>query len=84
MYHGSFPGVKRLERDVIIIHTNQVPRLKMSGPIPLLPLDVDREGFIHLAIYGQCIVMYFNNYPLHVSNRLAIHHQESVYCICSL
>ena len=26
----------------------------------------------------------FNNYPLHVLNRLTIHHQEAVYCTCSL
>jgi hypothetical protein len=30
------------------------------------------------------LLMYFNDYPLHVSNRLTIHHQEVVYCICSM
>ena len=29
-------------------------------------------------------LIYFNNYPLHVSNRLTYHHQEAVYCIWSL
>ena len=29
------------------------------------------------------LLIYFNNHPLHVSNRLTIRHQEVVYCICS-
>ena len=29
-------------------------------------------------------LIYFNKYPLHVSNRLIIHHQETVYCACSI
>jgi len=28
--------------------------------------------------------IYFNNDPLHVSKGLSIHHQQVVYCICSL
>jgi len=30
------------------------------------------------------LLIYFNNHPLHVSNRLTIHHQEVFYCICSI
>ena len=30
------------------------------------------------------LLIYFNNHPLHVSNTLTIHHQEVVYCICSI
>jgi hypothetical protein len=30
------------------------------------------------------LLIYFNNHPLHVSNRLTIHHQEAVYCIYSI
>jgi hypothetical protein len=30
------------------------------------------------------LLIYFNNHPLHVSNRLAIYQQEAVYCICSI
>jgi len=26
------------------------------------------------------LLIYFNNHPLHVLNRLTIHHQEAVYC----
>ena len=52
-----------------------------------------------LTLYGPCVVIYLrnrnqsdalsfliysNNYPLHVPNRLTIHHQEAVYCICRL
>ena len=29
-------------------------------------------------------LVYFNNYPLHVPNRLTIRHREAIYCICSL
>jgi len=28
--------------------------------------------------------IYFNNHPLHVSNRLTILHQEVFYCVCSI
>jgi len=27
-------------------------------------------------------LIYFSNHSLHVSNRLTVHHQEAVYCIC--
>jgi len=30
------------------------------------------------------LLIYFSNHPLHISNRLAIHHQEVVYCICNI
>ena len=30
------------------------------------------------------LLIYFKNHPLHVSNRLTIHHQEVFYCICRL
>jgi len=30
------------------------------------------------------LLVCFNNHPLHVSNRLTIHHQEVLYCICSI
>jgi hypothetical protein len=30
------------------------------------------------------LLIYFNNYPLHISNRLTIHHQEAFYFICSI
>jgi len=30
------------------------------------------------------LLIYFNNNPLHDSNRLTIHHQEVVYFICSI
>jgi len=30
------------------------------------------------------LLIYVNNHPLRVSNKLAIHHLEAVYCICSI
>jgi len=30
------------------------------------------------------LLIYFNNHPLHVSNKLTICDQEVFYCICSL
>jgi len=30
------------------------------------------------------LLLYVNNHPLHVSNRLTTHHQEVFYCICSI
>ena len=60
--------------------------------------EVNNQIAFFLTVYGLCIVIYvrnknqrdafsflicFSNYPLHVSNRLTIHHQKVVYCICS-
>ena len=30
------------------------------------------------------LLIYLHNRPIHVSNRLTIHHQEVFYCICSI
>jgi len=30
------------------------------------------------------LLIYFSNHPLHVSNLLTVHHQEVVYCTCSI
>jgi hypothetical protein len=30
------------------------------------------------------LIIYFNNHPLHVSNRLTIYHREEVYCTCNI
>jgi hypothetical protein len=57
-------------------------------------LEVHLHSFLTWALDGgECVIrtskthfflIYFSNYPLHVSNRLTIHHQEAVYCICSI
>jgi len=30
------------------------------------------------------LLIYFNDHPLRVWNRLTVHHQEVFYCICSI
>jgi len=35
-------------------------------------------------MYFFLLLIYFNNHPQHVSNRLTLHHPDAVYCTCSL
>ena len=50
--------------------------------------EVSSVHYYLLRNKNQPDALYFlinsNKYPLHLSNRLTIHHQEAVYCICSL
>ena len=38
----------------------------------------------HQDCLSLSLLIYFNNHPLHISNRFTIHHQQAVYYKCSI